>query len=106
MSIEDIIKIVQPIPRFVNKEDNDELMVEVAKDEILDVLYSFHKDKSFGPDGYTIEFFLGSFEILKEYLMKVVEGSRLDGRILEICKSRFISLIPKVDNPNTFDDFC
>ena len=51
MSIEDIIKIMQPFPRFVNKEDNDELMAEVTKDEILDVLYSFHKDKSLGPDG-------------------------------------------------------
>ena len=80
-------------------------MAEVTKDEILDVLYSFHKDKSLGPDGQTIEFFLGSFEILGEDLMKVVEGSRLGGRIAEICKSTFISLIHKVDNPNTFDNF-
>ena len=53
-----------------------------------------------------MEFSLSSFEILGEDLMKVVEGSRLGGRIVEICKSTFISLIHKVDNPNTFDDFC
>jgi hypothetical protein len=51
--------MAQLFPRFVDEEDNRLLMEEVSEEELKEVLHSFQKDKSPGPDGWTIEFFLG-----------------------------------------------
>jgi hypothetical protein len=52
-----------------------------------------------------IEFFLGFFDLLGNDILKVVEESRKNGHIHEPLNATFIALIPKSDNPTTFDDF-
>ena len=71
-SIEEIIRLAQMFPRFVEEEDNRELMKEVSEDELKEVLGSFQKDKSPGPDGWTIDFFLDLFDILGRDLLMVI----------------------------------
>jgi hypothetical protein len=58
-SIEEVVKVAQYFPSFVEEEENRFLMEEVTEKELLEVLHSFQKDKSPGLDGWTIEFFLG-----------------------------------------------
>ena len=58
VSIAEVIRTAQLFPRFVEEDDNLSLMEEVTKGELKEVLQSFQKDKSPGPDGWTIEFFL------------------------------------------------
>ena len=65
----------------------------------------FQKDKTSGPDGWTIEFFLDLFELLGEDLLRVIEDTRLSGGLLDSFNSTFIALIPKVDNHVTLSDF-
>ena len=80
-------------------------MAEVTEEELKVALQSFQKDKSLGPDGWTIEFFTDLYEILGDDILKVVENSRLSGRIPACFNLTFIALIPKVDNPKTLHDF-
>jgi hypothetical protein len=40
------------------------LMEEVTLEELKEVMRRFQKDKSPGPDGWTIEFFMGFFDLL------------------------------------------
>ena len=40
--------------RFVEEEDNHSLMEEVTEEELKEALHSFQKDKSPGPDEWTI----------------------------------------------------
>ena len=82
-------------PRFVEEEDNLALMEEVFEGELKDVLQSFQKDKSPGPDGWTIEFFLELFEVPGGDLLKVVEDTRIIGRIPASFNSTCIVLIPR-----------
>lgn len=65
----------------------------------------FKKDKSPGPDGWFVEFYTAFFEILGEDLLKVIEECRILGRMYEAFNSTFIALIPKSNNPNSFNDF-
>jgi hypothetical protein len=104
-TIEEVVKVAQYFPRFVEEEENHYLMEEVTEKELLEVLHSFQKDKSPGPDGWTIEFFLGCYEIIGTDLLKMVEDTRISGRIPQSLNSTFISLIPKMDNPETLDEF-
>ena len=68
-------------------------------------LKSFKKDKSSGPDGWPIEFYLAFFDLLEPDLVKMVETSRKDGQVVPSLNSTFIALIPKKDLPVSFVDF-
>jgi hypothetical protein len=89
----------------VNPKDNQNLMEEVGREELLTVLQSFEKDKSPGPDDLLVEFFLGHFDFVEEDLRKVIEESRSTRKILAAYNATFISLITKSDNPTSFDKF-
>ena len=92
-------------PRFVDEEENRDLVKALTEEELKEVLGSFQKDKSLGPDGWTIDFFLGLFDILGRDLLQVVEDSRLAGWIPASFNSTFIALIPKSDNATSLNDF-
>ena len=62
-------------------------------------------DKSPGPDGIPVEVYRSLFYILGEDLLRVVEDSRKYGKITTVFNTTFIALIPKVDNPNSFEEF-
>ena len=68
-------------------------------------LKSFKKDKSPGPNGWPVEFYLAFFDILGPELVNVVETSRREGRVTHSLNSTFIALIPKKEIPTTFSDF-
>jgi len=100
-----VIRLSNYFPNFVNNEENLDLMKEVGKDELLQTLQSFLRDKSTGLDGLLVEFFLGCYEFIEEYLSKVVGATRIIGKMLRTYNTTFISLIPKEDNPTTFENF-
>lgn len=89
----------------MDADENESLVKEVYEHEILAILHSFQKDKSHGPDGWPIEFYLGFFELIGKDLLKVEEEPRKEGFIHDPLNSTFIALIPKKDNPGRFEDF-
>jgi len=104
-SIAEVIQVAQLFPRFVDEETNQKLMGEVTEKELSEVLHSFQKDKSPGPDGWPIEFFLGFLDLVGRDLLAVVEESRLAGFIHGPINSTFIALIPKSGHAEGFDDY-
>jgi hypothetical protein len=54
-----VIRLSNSFPSFVKEEENQGLIKEVGKEELYQTLQSFQKDKSLGPDGLPVEFFLG-----------------------------------------------
>jgi hypothetical protein len=104
-NLADIIKLALYFPSFVDEENNQNLFAEVTETELKDTMQSFQKDKSPGPDGWNIEFYLGFFELIGKDILKVIEESRQNGRIHDPLNTTFIALIPKVNDPHSFDDF-
>jgi len=93
-------------PRLVKKEEVVNLENPCSSEEILEVLKGFSKDKSPRPNGWTIELFLLFYELVGKELFDVVEETRLRGEAIRPINSTFIALIPKVNNPSSFSDFC
>eukprot|EP00253_Pinus_taeda_P031782 PITA_31782 len=89
----------------LEEEDIESLISPVTAEELEGVLKWFQKDKSPGPDGWTIEFYLAFFDVLGQDLLRVVEESRTTGSIYHAINSTFIALIPKSDSPTSFDDY-
>jgi hypothetical protein len=69
------------------------------------VSHNFQRDKSHGANGLLVEFYIGYFDILGNHLLKVVEYSKTTGQTSTSFNSTFIALIPKSDNPTTFEQF-
>jgi hypothetical protein len=66
VNITDIIRLALYFPSFVDEEGNRELYAEVTEAELKETLHSFQKDKSPGPDGWTIEFYRVFLTLLEE----------------------------------------
>jgi hypothetical protein len=69
------------------------------------ILQSFQKDKSPGQDGLPVEFFLGFYDFIEEYVWRVVDLTRSIGKTFGSFKTTFITLIQKVDNSTSFEKF-
>eukprot|EP00253_Pinus_taeda_P027180 PITA_27180 len=101
----DIINVANHFPRFVEGEDMNALTEPVSTAELEGVMKWFKKDKSPGPDGWTIEFYIAFFDVLGQDLLQVVEESRSTGSIYHAINSTFIDLIPKSDTLASFDEY-
>jgi len=55
-------------------------------------------------DGWRIDFFLGCYEVLEDYLLSIIEEYRRIGKMLAPFISTFIALIPKKDEPSSFSE--
>jgi hypothetical protein len=89
-------------PRIVTEDEVVNLENPSTSEEILEVLKGFTKDKSPGPNGWTVDF----FEFVGRDLLDVLEETRLRGEVTRPNNSNFLALIPKVNSPVTFSDFC
>jgi hypothetical protein len=105
VNIAKMIKVALYLPSFVSEQGNQDLFVEVTEAEVKETLLSFQKDKIHGPNGWTIECFRGFFDLIRTNLLKVIEESRINGRIHEPFNTNFLSLIPKSNDPQCFDNF-
>ena len=78
----------------------------VTLKELESILRMCDKEKSPGPYGWTVEFFLAFWDLVGMDVLAMFEEVRLQGVISGSLNSTFIALIPKKDKPITFDDFC
>jgi hypothetical protein len=99
------VQITGLFSRMVNVEEARSLHDPVNLEEIKAVLSLFKKDKSPGPDGWTVEFFSHFFDLVGDDLLEMVEESRQRGIIVGSINSTFLSLIPKANKPTNFGDF-
>eukprot|EP00253_Pinus_taeda_P008941 PITA_08941 len=105
ITLAEIIRTAQSFPRFVDEEEAENLMEVVTKEEVEHVLKSMAKDKSPGPDGWTSELFNHFFELIGDELTEVVNESRRKGEMYSPFNATFIALIPKKEDPDSFEDF-
>ena len=80
-------------------------MEEIFKEELKDVLSSFQKDKKLGLEGFPIKFYPGSYDLIEEDILGVVEESRVTGAVNKVLNLTFIVLIPKFNCPSTLGYF-
>ena len=64
-NIQEILEVINLFTRMIDEEMNILLKAEVSKEELEKVVYSCQKGKSPDPDGLTIEFFQGFYDIVK-----------------------------------------
>eukprot|EP00253_Pinus_taeda_P029832 PITA_29832 len=74
--------------------------------DIIQIAGNFPRfDKSPGPDGWTIEFYIAFYDLLSQDLLRVVDECCISGTLYNAINSTFIALIPKSDSPSSFNDY-
>jgi len=61
---------VSYFPILVEEENNEKMLEPIQ--ELMFVLKSFQKDKRSGLDGYTMELFIGFFDLFGNDILRVV----------------------------------
>ena len=57
--IQEILEVLGIFPRMIIEEKNEELTKEIFEEEIRHILHTFQKGKILGPNGFTLEIYLG-----------------------------------------------
>jgi len=77
------------------ESDNTRMSGEVTLAKIESILRLCARDKSPGPDRWTVEFFIGFWDMVGPEILALVEETRKTGYISGALNTTFIALIPK-----------
>lgn len=84
--------------RFINPSQALMLDREVTDDEIWNTLKSMKKNKSPGPDGFNVNFFILNWDIVGQDFLAAIKSFFSHGFPLKATNATTIALIPKVPN--------
>jgi hypothetical protein len=65
-----ILSVIRKFPRFIDEEEDEEFFQKISLEELLAAMKTFQKDRSPGPDGWTVGFF---FWLKKLYEIKCTD---------------------------------
>lgn len=85
--------------------EKSNLEMPITIQEIKDVVWACRNDKSPGPDGFTFKFINKYWDIQLGDIASVVKYFERHGKIDPSCNSSFISLIPKIKDPQQLNDY-
>lgn len=91
--------------RKVPADMGAEMLKEVTREEIREVVFAMGDDKASGPDGYSAKFFKSAWTVIGEDFCKAVQEFFRSGKLLKEVNATLIALIPKVDSPERVGEF-
>jgi len=95
---------LEDVPSQVNSAMNDKLTSLPIWEEVLEVIRNLKADAAPGADGLTGNFFNTFSDIIKDDIMPDIENFFKGLRLPIHYTSTIIALIPKKNNPNSFND--
>ena len=80
---------------MITRDQNLALMREATLEEVEEMVKGMKKNKSPGPDGFTVEFYQVGWKFLGQDILDVVEESRQNQKVCTGLNSTLLSLFPK-----------
>lgn len=93
---------------FERKLDDQQaldLIQEVTPEEVRQAMFSLKDNKAPGLDGYTAHFYKQAWSVVGDDVTKAIQHFFRSGKLLSEVNSTTISLVPKVPNPTSLNDF-
>ncbi|XP_074277647.1 uncharacterized protein LOC141601278 [Silene latifolia] len=91
--------------RCLNERHNAILLAPISDEEVKVAMFGIPGNKSPGPDGYSSQFFKDSWHILGKEITEAIKDVFNSGKLLKQCNNTIITLVPKVDIPETVMQF-
>lgn len=86
-------------------EDRDKLVEPFTREEVLNAIKECDGSRAPGPDGFNFNFIKRFWTLLEKDFMDLMHQFHSDGFIHKGMSSSFITLIPKINDPNGLNDF-
>lgn len=86
-------------------EDNILLLATFEECEVKTVVWECGDSKSPGPDGFNFKLIKGFWKLIKEDVLRFLQEYHAHGKFPRGCNSSFITLIPKVLDPQNLGKF-
>ncbi|KAL0288639.1 UNVERIFIED_CONTAM: hypothetical protein Sangu_2649100, partial [Sesamum angustifolium] len=80
---------------ILTESESAQLITPVTKDEIKEAFFYIDKDKSPGPNGYTVGFYKEAWPIIGEEIIRAVLEFFANGRLLKQINATLLAVIPK-----------
>jgi len=90
---------------IVTAEENADLIKPVTDDEIYTAVFQMDPHKTPGSDGFGASFYQDHWDIVREQLCVAIKDFFHSEKLLKEVNHTFITLIPKVANPETIAQF-
>jgi hypothetical protein len=91
--------------RSLNVREGIDLIKPFTEEEVKNAVWDCDSYKSPGPDGITFGFLKDFWDMLKSDVMRFLVEFHRNGKLAKGINSTFIALIPKVDSPQSLNDF-
>ncbi|XP_056172498.1 uncharacterized protein LOC115693838 [Syzygium oleosum] len=93
------------IEKVLDENQRTNLTQPITEEEIKLNLFSLAKDKAPGPDGYNVEFFKHTWEIIGPSILTAIKDFFETGRMLKEINNTILTLVPKSPNASAMSDF-
>ena len=98
--------MVAIFPSQINEDYDIVLMEPINEVELKKAITKMQSNKSSGPNGFLIEIFRDLWDLLHQDLLKIMEWTILEGKVSTTLNTASLTMIPKINSPLTFDQFC
>ena len=92
------------IPKLISEEDNKMLTTIPSSKEVKSIVFSIHQDSSPGPDGFSNNFFVKCWNVVREDVINAVKEFFIVKKLPRSYKATFLALIPIKVKPMPFRD--
>ena len=89
----------------INQRQREILIAPFSDQEIKDAVWSCGGEKCPGPDGFNFNFIKEFWEVVKSDFRRFVDEFHVHGCFPKGSNASFLALIPKINHPQTFDDY-
>lgn len=89
----------------VSEEEAISLTMPITNDEIILALSTIDSDKAPGPNGFSSHFFKCCWSVIGVDFIKEVKSCFASAKLLGEINATLVSLIPKIPNASTFNDY-
>lgn len=97
--------ILQHLPTMIIEDMNNAFNKEIDEEEVKNVIWALHPDKSPGPYGFSISFYRTYCDLIKKIFSNWYNGPKGRRKLGATPISTFLSLIPKENHPSSFSRF-
>lgn len=98
-------EFLKNILKLILEENNLMLNKKLTKEEVELALFQMGPDKALSPDGFPALFYQKCWSFMGGEIIEALEGMRNSGKILRELNNTFITLIPKKEVVESFEDF-
>ncbi|XP_074313788.1 uncharacterized protein LOC141648981 [Silene latifolia] len=91
--------------RMRNRVYQEILLRGVIDEEVKTAMFSIPGNKAPGSDGYSSQFFKDTWHIVGKDVIHAVRSVFTSGKLLKSCNSTILTLVPKVDVPESVTQF-